>query len=252
TAMRARARHRRSRACSAFRLPRSALIGPRRHNFGYVDRGRIGRFASVRSGIRTDPSQWTDERHRRGIAGEEQAIRYLLSRGCTIVAHRFRVGHTEIDLIARQGDLVTFVEVKTRRGRAFGSPLEGVTEIFGPESSSKTTLALHVVANAQRQGGAAAYIDAEHALDVEYAKKLGVDIDNLLVSQPDTGEQGLEITEILVRSGAVDVVVVDSVAALVPKAEIEGDMGDSLPGLQARLMSQALRKLAGAINRSRT
>src|SRR5207249_1524073 len=116
----------------------------------------------------------------------------------------------------------------------------------------KTTLALHVVAHSQRQGGAAAYIDAEHALDVEYAKKLGVDIDNLLVSQPDTGEQGLEITEILVRSGAVDVVVVDSVAALVPKAEIEGDMGDSLPGLQARLMSQALRKLAGAINRSRT
>jgi len=133
-----------------------------------------------------------------------------------------------------------------------GIPRGRVTEIFGPESSGKTTLALHVVANAQRLGGAAAYIDAEHALDVEYAKKLGVDIDNLLVSQPDTGEQGLEITEILVRSGAVDVVVVDSVAALVPKAEIEGDMGDSLPGLQARLMSQALRKLAGAINRSRT
>src|SRR5256885_740614 len=133
-----------------------------------------------------------------------------------------------------------------------GIPRGRVTEIFGPESSGKTTLALHVVANAQRQGGAAAYIDAEHALDVEYAKKLGVDIDNLLVSQPDTGEQGLEITEILVRSGAVDVVVIDSVAALVPKAEIEGDMGDSLPGLQARLMSQALRKLAGATNRSRT
>src|SRR5437868_9659457 len=133
-----------------------------------------------------------------------------------------------------------------------GIPRGRVTEIFGPESSGKTTLALHVVANAQRLGGAAAYIDAEHALDVEYAKKLGVDIDNLLVSQPDTGEQGLEITEILVRSGGVDVVVVDSVAALVPKAEIEGDMGDSLPGLQARLMSQALRKLAGAINRSRT
>src|SRR6266536_2016030 len=132
-----------------------------------------------------------------------------------------------------------------------GIPRGRVTEIFGPESSGKTTLALHVVAHSQRQGGAAAYIDAEHALDVEYAKKLGVDIDNLLVSQPDTGEQGLEITEILVRSGAVDVVV-DSVAALVPKAEIEGDMGDSLPGLQARLMSQALRKLAGAINRSRT
>ena len=131
-----------------------------------------------------------------------------------------------------------------------GIPRGRVTEIFGPESSGKTTLALHVVANAQRTGGAAAYIDAEHALDVEYAKKLGVDIDNLLVSQPDTGEQGLEITEILVRSGAVDVVVVDSVAALVPKAEIEGEMGDSHVGLQARLMSQALRKLAGAINRS--
>jgi recombination protein RecA len=133
-----------------------------------------------------------------------------------------------------------------------GIPRGRVTEIFGPESSGKTTLALHVVANAQRQGGAAAYIDAEHALDVEYAKKLGVDIENLLVSQPDTGEQGLEICEILVRSGAVDVVVIDSVAALVPKMEIEGEMGDSLPGLQARLMSQALRKLAGAINRSRT
>ena len=133
-----------------------------------------------------------------------------------------------------------------------GIPRGRVTEIFGPESSGKTTLALHVVANAQRQGGAAAYIDAEHALDIEYAKKLGVDVDNLLISQPDTGEQGLEICEILVRSGALDVVVIDSVAALVPKAEIEGEMGDSLPGLQARLMSQALRKLAGAINRSRT
>ena len=133
-----------------------------------------------------------------------------------------------------------------------GIPRGRVTEIFGPESSGKTTLALHVVSHAQRLGGAAAYIDAEHALDVEYAKKLGVDVDNLLVSQPDTGEQALEITEILVRSGAVDVIVVDSVAALVPKAEIEGEMGDSLPGLQARLMSQALRKLAGAINRSHT
>jgi len=133
-----------------------------------------------------------------------------------------------------------------------GIPRGRVTEIFGPESSGKTTLALHVVAHAQRAGGAAAYIDAEHALDVEYARKLGVDIDNLLVSQPDTGEQALEITEILVRSGAVDVIVIDSVAALVPKAEIEGEMGDSHMGLQARLMSQALRKLAGAINRSRS
>ena len=133
-----------------------------------------------------------------------------------------------------------------------GIPRGRVTEIYGPESSGKTTLCLHVVANAQRMGGVAAFIDAEHALDIEYAKKLGVDVQNLLVSQPDTGEQALEICEILVRSGAVDIVVVDSVAALVPKAEIEGEMGDSHVGLQARLMSQALRKLTGAIARSRT
>ena len=133
-----------------------------------------------------------------------------------------------------------------------GIPRGRVTEIYGPESSGKTTLTLHVVANAQRQGGVAAFIDAEHALDVDYARKLGVDVDSLLISQPDTGEQALEICEILVRSGAVDVVVVDSVAALVPKAEIEGDMGESHMGLQARLMSQALRKLTGAIARSRT
>src|SRR5918911_1619688 len=132
-----------------------------------------------------------------------------------------------------------------------GVPRGRVTEIYGPESSGKTTLCLHVVANAQREGGVAAYIDAEHALDTEYARKLGVDVENLLISQPDTGEQALEICEILVRSGAVDVVVVDSVAALVPKAEIEGDMGDSHVGLQARLMSQALRKLTGAIARSK-
>src|SRR6266545_4069142 len=133
-----------------------------------------------------------------------------------------------------------------------GIPRGRVTEIYGPESSGKTTLCLHVVANAQRAGGVAAYIDAEHALDTEYAQKLGVDVDNLLVSQPDTGEQALEICEILVRSGAVDVVVIDSVAALVPRAEIEGDMGDSHMGLQARLMSQALRKLTGSIARSKT
>jgi recombination protein RecA len=133
-----------------------------------------------------------------------------------------------------------------------GIPRGRVTEIFGPESSGKTTLCLHVVANAQRTGGVAAFIDAEHALDIDYAKKLGVDVQNLLVSQPDTGEQALEICEILVRSGAVDIVVIDSVAALVPKAEIEGEMGDSHVGLQARLMSQALRKLTGAIARSRT
>ncbi|HKV75878.1 MAG TPA: recombinase RecA, partial [Gemmatimonadales bacterium] len=131
-----------------------------------------------------------------------------------------------------------------------GIPRGRITEIYGPESSGKTTLTLHLAANVQKAGGVAAYVDAEHALDVEYARKLGVDVENLLVSQPDTGEQALEIVEILVRSGAVDLVVVDSVAALVPKAEIEGEMGDSHMGLQARLMSQALRKLAGAIARS--
>ena len=133
-----------------------------------------------------------------------------------------------------------------------GLPRGRIIEIYGPDSSGKTTLALHVVAEAQKEGGEAAFIDAEHALDPVYAKKLGVDIDNLIVSQPDTGEQALEITESLVRSGALDVIVVDSVAALVPKAEIDGDMGDSHMGLQARLMSQALRKLAGAINKSKT
>ena len=133
-----------------------------------------------------------------------------------------------------------------------GVPRGRIIEIYGPESSGKTTLALHVVAEAQKQGGEAAFIDAEHALDPVYAKKLGVDIDNLIVSQPDTGEQALEITESLVRSGALDVIVVDSVAALVPKAEIDGDMGDSHMGLQARLMSQALRKRAGALNKSTT
>src|SRR5213080_2392017 len=133
-----------------------------------------------------------------------------------------------------------------------GIPRGRVTEIYGPESSGKTTLCLHVVANAQKMGGVAAFIDAEHALDTEYARKLGVDVEALLISQPDTGEQALEICEILVRSGAVDVVVVDAVAALVPKAEIEGDMGDSHMGLQARLMSQALRKLTGGIARSKT
>ena len=133
-----------------------------------------------------------------------------------------------------------------------GVPRGRIIEVYGPESSGKTTLALHIVAEAQKMGGEAAFIDAEHALDPVYAKKLGVDIDNLIVSQPDTGEQALEITESLVRSGALDVIVVDSVAALVPKAEIDGDMGDSHMGLQARLMSQALRKLAGALNKTKT
>lgn len=133
-----------------------------------------------------------------------------------------------------------------------GVPRGRVIEIFGPESSGKTTVALHIIAEAQKTGGEAAFIDAEHALDPAYAMNLGVDIDNLLVSQPDTGEQALEIAEALVRSGAIDVIVVDSVAALVPRAEIEGEMGDTHVGLQARLMSQALRKLTGAISRSRT
>ncbi len=132
-----------------------------------------------------------------------------------------------------------------------GIPRGRVVEIYGPESSGKTTLTLHVIAEVQKRGGTAAFIDAEHALDPNYAKRIGVDVANLLLSQPDNGEQALEITETLVRSNAVDVIVVDSVAALVPRAEIEGDMGDSLPGLQARLMSQALRKLTGVISRSK-
>lgn len=133
-----------------------------------------------------------------------------------------------------------------------GLPRGRVVEIFGPESSGKSTLALHVVAEAQRNGGTCAYIDAEHAMDPVYARALGVDIDELLISQPDTGEQGLEITDMLIRSGAIDVVVIDSVAALTPRAEIEGEMGDSHVGLQARLMSQALRKLTGTLSKSNT
>ena len=131
-----------------------------------------------------------------------------------------------------------------------GLPRGRIVEIYGPESSGKTTVALHTVAEAQRNGGIAAFIDAEHALDPVYARALGVDVDNLIISQPDTGEQALEITEALIRSGAIDIIVIDSVAALVPKAEIEGDMGDSHVGLQARLMSQALRKLTGSIKKS--
>ncbi len=133
-----------------------------------------------------------------------------------------------------------------------GYPRGRIVEIYGPESSGKTTVALHAIAEAQRAGGEAAFIDAEHALDPVYAKKLGVDIDNLIISQPDTGEQALEIAEALVRSGAIDIIVIDSVAALVPKAEIDGEMGDAFVGLQARLMSQALRKLSGCISKSKT
>jgi len=133
-----------------------------------------------------------------------------------------------------------------------GIPRGRITEIYGPESSGKTTLTLHIIAEAQKTGGYAAFIDAEHAMDPEYAKKLGVDTDNLLISQPDTGEQALDITETLVRSGALDIIVIDSVAALVPKAELDGDMGDSHMGLHARLMSQALRKLTGSVSKSKT
>src|SRR6266536_2476539 len=133
-----------------------------------------------------------------------------------------------------------------------GVPRGRITEIYGPESSGKTTICQHIVAEAQRMGGVAAFVDMEHALDPVYAARVGVDIDNLLVSQPDTGEQALEITETLVRSGGVDIVVIDSVAALVPRSEIEGEMGDSFVGIQARLMSQALRKLTGAVSRSNT
>ena len=133
-----------------------------------------------------------------------------------------------------------------------GLPRGRVIEVFGPECSGKTTLALHTVAEVQKAGGTAAFVDAEHALDPGYAQKLGVNLDDLLVSQPDTGEQALEIVDTLVRSGAVDIVVIDSVAALTPRAEIEGEMGDSLPGLQARLMSQALRKLTASISKSQT
>ncbi|SEQ41472.1 recombinase RecA, partial [Streptomyces radiopugnans] len=133
-----------------------------------------------------------------------------------------------------------------------GLPRGRVVEVYGPESSGKTTLTLHAVANAQRMGGTVAFVDAEHALDPEYAKRLGVDVDSLILSQPDNGEQALEITDMLIRSGALDLIVIDSVAALVPRAEIEGEMGDSHVGLQARLMSQALRKITGALSQSKT
>jgi recombination protein RecA len=155
-------------------------------------------------------------------------------------------GHVEIPVISTSALSLDFAL------GVGGIPKGRVVEIFGPESSGKTTLALHVVAEAQKLGGIAAFIDAEHALDPEYAKKLGCDVDNLMVSQPDSGEQALEIAEILIRSSAIDIVVVDSVAALVPKAELDGEMGDSHVGLQARLMSQALRKLTGIVSKSGT
>ncbi len=158
-----------------------------------------------------------------------------------------RLGSKETEIVPAIPTGSLTLDIATGVG---GFPRGRIVEVFGPESSGKTTLALNAIAQAQKNGGVAAFIDAEHALDINYAGRLGVDIENLLVSQPDTGEQALEIAETLVRSGAVDIVVVDSVAALVPKAEIEGDMGDSLPGLQARLMSQAMRKLTAAISKS--
>jgi len=160
-----------------------------------------------------------------------------------------RLGDTKVEDVPAISTNSLSLDAATGVG---GVPRGRVTEIYGPEAGGKTTLALHVVAEAQRRGGEAAYIDAEHALDASYAGKLGVKVADLLVSQPDNGEQALEIAEALVRSGGIDVVVVDSVAALVPRAELEGEMGDSLPGLQARLMSQALRKLAGSVYRSKT
>jgi recombination protein RecA len=156
-------------------------------------------------------------------------------------------GQSEVTQVIPTGSIA--LDIATGIG---GFPRGRVVEIFGPESSGKTTLALNAVAQAQKAGGNASFIDAEHALDVNYAQKIGVNLDELLVSQPDTGEQALEVAEALVRSGAIDIIVIDSVAALVPKAEIEGEMGDSLPGLQARLMSQALRKLTAAISKSLT
>ncbi|HEX9638472.1 MAG TPA: recombinase RecA [Acidobacteriota bacterium] len=174
--------------------------------------------------------------------------------------HQIRKTHG-VGSIMRLGDQSAVVAVAAIPTRCLlldaaigvgGMPRGKVIEIFGPESSGKTTLALHVVAEAQRAGGMVAYIDAEHALDPEYSKKLGVDVENLLVSQPDHGEQALDIADTLIRSGAIDVIVVDSVAALVPRSELEGDMGDVLPGLQARLMSQAMRKLNAIVNKSQT
>jgi len=160
-----------------------------------------------------------------------------------------RLGGAEVDKIPVISTGCLSLDIALGVG---GFPKGRITEIYGPESSGKTTLALHVVAEAQKEGGTAAFIDAEHALDTAYAERLGVDVDNLLVSQPDFGEQALEIAEILIRSGGVDVIVIDSVAALVPKAEIDGNIGDSHMGLQARLMSQAMRKFAGVLNKSNT
>jgi recombination protein RecA len=193
----------------------------------------------------TNKGKYMDENRKKALTAALGQIEKQFGKGSVM-----RMGASGVDMsigVVSTGSLS--LDVALGIG---GLPRGRVVEIYGPESSGKTTLALQVVAEAQKAGGAAAFIDAEHALDPIYAGKLGVDIDELLVSQPDTGEQALEITDMLVRSGAVDVVVIDSVAALTPKAEIEGDMGDSHMGLQARLMSQALRKLTGNIKRSNT
>ncbi len=193
----------------------------------------------------TNTGKYMDENRKKALTAALGQIEKQFGKGAVM-----RMGDGGVDMsigVVSTGSLS--LDVALGIG---GLPRGRVVEIYGPESSGKTTLALQVVAEAQKAGGAAAFIDAEHALDPIYAGKLGVDIDELLVSQPDTGEQALEITDMLVRSGAVDVVVIDSVAALTPKAEIEGDMGDSHMGLQARLMSQALRKLTGNIKRSNT
>ncbi len=187
-----------------------------------------------------------DQNRERAISLAVSAIEKQFGKGSIMRLGEDESIHAEIPVVPTGS---TTLDVALGTG---GYPRGRVIEVYGPESSGKTTLTLHAIAEAQKMGGVAAFIDAEHALDVTYARKLGVRTDELLISQPDTGEQALEIADMLVRSGAVDVLVIDSVAALVPKAELEGEMGDSHVGLQARLMSQALRKLTGSINRSRT
>src|SRR5512145_1132175 len=205
---------------------------------------------------------------RRKAAAAEEQIEIPSRNGNVDGAKRAVLDKAVGDILKRYGDgsIMRLGEAQHMQTEAFptgslsldialgigGIPRGRITEIYGPESSGKTTLCQHIVAEAQKMGGVAAFIDMEHALDPVYAARVGVDIDNLLVSQPDTGEQALEIVETLVRSGGIDVIIIDSVAALVPRSEIEGDMGDATMGVQARLMSQALRKLSGAINQTKT
>ena len=185
-----------------------------------------------------------DENKKRALSAALGQIEKQFGKGSVM-----RMGDRTVEAVETIGTGSLMLDIALGIG---GLPKGRVVEIYGPESSGKTTLTLQAIAECQRAGGTAAFIDAEHALDPTYAQKLGVNVEDLLVSQPDTGEQALEIADMLVRSGSVDIVVVDSVAALTPKAEIEGEMGDQLPGLQARLMSQALRKLTGNIKRSNT